>query len=375
VNCEQVQEYISALCDGERIPGAAAEHIGTCQRCQSELSDYATIGAELRRLASLEEAVPFSKVDYRQDSAKKIGWWKKGLATMKIPKLAFAGMLIAIIALSCGLVLVRARASFAGGRFIELKYKLPIARNAYICVMSADGSQKGNLCDFVYHGKDGLLLMNTRVLANFGDHAEIGIRVKYVPGAGETEPHYSEDLFKDVPQKVLTVEPGEEQGIEVASLGTVEVESEYLNHLPPLVNRPDEPLDPNPKEFRIIAPVLVRDNQVIVNADGSSIDSGSTDATLMLYAPGQGRYLFSLVPFEGAVEGTVHLGQIAFSLEGHHYLLLTSMPITISENVWVKHEPDFKPSVRMVRPSDARDDRPMFLVRSLKTLEQQRIPH
>jgi len=51
------------------------------------------------------------------------------------------------------------------------------------------------------------------------------------------------------------------------------------------------------------APVLVRDNQVIVNADGSSIDnSGSTDATLMLYASGKGRYIVSLVPFEGAVQ-------------------------------------------------------------------------
>ena len=29
---------------------------------------------------------------------------------------------------------------------------------------------------------------------------------------------------------------------------------------------PQETLDPNPKEFRIVAPVLVRDNEVIANA-------------------------------------------------------------------------------------------------------------
>ena len=74
--------------------------------------------------------------------------------------------------------------------------------------------------------------------------------------------------------------------------------------------------------------------------------------------PGEGRYLVSVIPFDGAVEGTVHLGQITFSLEGHDYLLLTSMPITVSEHVWVKRERDFKPSERMVRASDARDDRP-----------------
>lgn len=95
----------------------------------------------------------------------------------------------------------------------------------------------------------------------------------------------------------------------------------------------------------------------------------------MFYVPGEGRYLISLVPFEGAVEGSVRLGKITFSLEGHDYLLLTSMPITVSEHVWVKQERDFKPSERMVRASEARDDRPMYLVRDLKKLEEQRIQH
>jgi hypothetical protein len=95
----------------------------------------------------------------------------------------------------------------------------------------------------------------------------------------------------------------------------------------------------------------------------------------MLFVPSEGRYLLSVVPFEGSVQGNVHLGQIAFSLEGHDYLLLTSMPITVSEHVWVKHEPDFKASEHMVRQSEARDDQPMFLVRSLRKLQQERIEH
>ncbi len=372
MNCELAEEYVSALCDGQKIPQVAAEHIGKCPRCQLELNDYAAIGAELRRLASLDEAVP---VAWTLQPVKEIGWWQRGLTTMKIPKLAFGAMLLAIIALSSGLVLVRARAGATGGRFLELKYKLPPTGKDDICVMRADGSQKDNLCNFVYHGREGLLLMNTRVIANSGDRAELGIRAKYVPGDGDTQVNYSEALFKDIPENVLSVEPGKKQEIHVAGLGTVEVEAEYLDHIPPLVSHPQETLDPNPKEFRIVAPVLVRDNQVIANADGFSIDTGTPDATLMLYVPGEGRYLISMVPFEGAVEGSVHLGKITFSLDGHDYLLLTSMPITVSEHVWVKHEHDFKPSERMARASDARDDRPMFLVRSLKRLEEQRIQH
>jgi hypothetical protein len=51
------------------------------------------------------------------------------------------------------------------------------------------------------------------------------------------------------------------------------------------------------------------------------------------------------------------------------------MPITISEHVWVKHEASFKPSEHMTRQSDARDDQVMFLVRSLRKLEQEKIEH
>lgn len=375
MNCEMAEEYVSALCDGRKIPQAAARHIGECQRCQLELNEYAAMGAELRRLASLDESVPVAQVDWKLQPVKEIGWWQKGLTTMRIPKLAFGVMLIAIIALSTGLVMVRAQARAATGRFLELEFKLPLEGKTTVCVMRADGSKMDNACNFVSHRREGLLITNTRVIANAGAPAQLRIRAKFIPGAGETEVDYNEALFRDVPENLLPVEPGEMHEIQVAGLGAVGVETEYLDHIPSLVSLPQEKLDPNPREFRIVAPVLVRDNQVIANADGSSIDTGSPDATLMLYVPEEGRYLVSSVPFEGAVEGSVHLGRITFSLEGHDYLLLTSMPITISDHVWVKHEPDFKPSERMVRASDARDDRVMYLVRSLKTLEEQRIQH
>jgi hypothetical protein len=379
MNCKEAGEYISALCDGERIPRAAAEHLGGCEACREHLNDYAAIGSELRRLASLDELSPSMHVDYGQP-LNKVGWWQRGLTTMKIPKLAFGVMLIAIIALSSGLVIVRARAGAATGRFLELKFKIApsgLARSGRedICIMRLDRSEKDNTCNFVDHGREALLLMSTSLVGRVGDSAQLRIRAKYVPGDGDAEVNYTEALFKDVPEKVLSLEPGERRDVEVAGLGKIEVEGEYLDHIPPLVYRPQETLDPNPREFRIVAPVLVRDNKVIANADGSSIDTGDSDATLMLYVPGEGRYLVSLVPFENAVEGNAHLGKITFSLQGHDYLLLTSTPITVSEHVWVKHESGFKPSEHMTRQSDARDDRTNYMVRSLRKLQQERIDH
>lgn len=370
MNCDQVEEYVSALCDGEKIPSVAAEHIGTCSRCGSELQDYASIGAELRRLGSLNERVPCPPRERGQVGSEYLAWWQRGLTTMRIPKLAFAAMLLLIISLSSGLVLVRAKAGAMANRFLELKYKLPTTGTPDVCVMSTNGNQKDNLCNFVYHGREGLFLMYTRLISTAGDHAELAIRAKYIPGAGDTQVNYSEDLFRDIREQVLSLEPGETRGLEVANLGTVEFQGNYLDHLPALVYRPQEKLDPTPNEFRVVDPVFVRDDRVIAKVDGSSLDDGSSDATLMLYVPGEGRYLLSITPFEGAVVGEVHLGQIRFSLDGHAYLLLTSMPITRSPQLWVKHEPDFKPSERMVNASDARDDRPMFLVRSLNTLEK-----
>ena len=56
--CIEAAEFVSALCDGEIIPPAAAEHIGACTACQALLRDYLDLGAELRRTASLEQSAP-----------------------------------------------------------------------------------------------------------------------------------------------------------------------------------------------------------------------------------------------------------------------------------------------------------------------------
>jgi negative regulator of sigma E activity len=53
MTCQDAVDFVSALCDGERIPREAAEHIGQCDDCRARLQDYAILGAELRRTASL----------------------------------------------------------------------------------------------------------------------------------------------------------------------------------------------------------------------------------------------------------------------------------------------------------------------------------
>lgn len=375
MNCNEVSEDISLLCDGRQASREASLHIGNCQNCRERMNSYAAMGSELRLLASLQNKSVFSEdaVCVAQ-STNKFSWWQKGLTTMRISRLAFAFMAITIVVLSTGLAVIRARA--AVGPVLELKYKLPPTGRTTLCVMTTDGNPRSNHCGGTSRLPSGLLLFNARLISTKEGRAQLGIKKTFVPGAGSSPVSDFEVAIKDVPEELVSLESGQKKEIVVPGFGTIEMEGTYLDHVPALLYSPDEALDPKPNEFRVVSPVLVRDNEVIVNVDGSSsIDTGDPDATLMFYVPNEGRYLICVRPFDGAEEGTVHLGQVKFSIEGHEYLLLTSMPITTADHVWVKHEPDFKPSERMVRRSDARDDDPMFLVRSLRKLEQPRIEH
>lgn len=373
MKCQDVSEFVSALYDGEKIPKDAAEHVGICDDCRELLNAYSAMGNELRRLASVEADTPLRTGFWRSVRRAPSTWWRKGFATMKIPRIAFASMFIAILALSGGLVLGRARTG-ATGPVLILTYR-PIANGRLLqCVITTDTNRGTNHCTHITSLSSGSVILAARFVSKDNNRTEVGLRTRFIPRAQHVEGDGEAEL-RDVPEQVLSFDSGESRQIEISGMGEIELTGNYLDHIPTLINRPDEALDPQAGEFRVVAPVLIRDKQVIVSMDGTSIWNGTPDAALMLYVPGEGRYLISAAPFEGAVEGSVHLGQVEFALESHKYLLLTSMPITRSERMWIAHEPDFKPSERMVRRSEARDDRPMFLVRNLEKLQQPRISH
>lgn len=104
-----------------------------------------------------------------------------------------------------------------------------------------------------------------------------------------------------------------------------------------------ESLLPEPGEFRLFCPVLVRDNELLVNI-GSMASSTETDPATALYSPGLGRFVLSSVPFQGAIEARLQFSKISFTLEGKSYLLLTGAPITRSGRVWVLHQPEWRPT-------------------------------
>ncbi len=371
MKCEEAAELVSALCDGETITREAAKHIGECEACRARLNAYSSVGAELRRLASLEERGELKAGSWEKEQRVRLNWWQKGRTTMRIPRFAFALMLGMILLLSGGLVLVRARTGM-GGPVLVLTYKIPPDGRAARCTITTDANPRTNHCNYSTGGPSGVLTVNVRFVSKEGERTELGVKTRYETQARSLEVSNT-DSWKEVPEEMVWLEPGSKQEISVPGLGEVELTGEYLDHVPALRFRPEEPLDPRKNEFRIVSPVLIRGKEVVFNLGGSdSTDSGDPDATLMIYFPGEGRYLISTVPFEGAVEGNVELGQIKFSLEGQGYALLTAMPTTRSEHVWVTHEPRYKLSEHM---EGASDGRAMFMVRRLSRLLEDQIHH
>lgn len=380
MTCEEAKEFLSPLCDGELIPEEAARHIGNCERCRAKVNAFSAMGIELRRLASVEKRGQLKAGSW--DQVKAQSWsWIKGGETMRIPRLVFGLMLGLILLLSGGLVLVRARTA-VDGPVLVLTFKLPPNGRVARCVITTDGNLKTNHCNYSTGGGSwGTLTVNARFVGKEGGgRTEIGVRTRYENQPHDTKtPSGNTDDLKDTREDILWIEPGGKQDISVAGLGQVEVTADYMDHIPTLLYRPEETLDPKPNQLRVVSPVLIRGKELVCNLAGSnSIDTGDPDATLMIYIPGDGRYLISSVPFEGAVEGNVEPGQIKFNLKGQDYLLLTAMPTTRSEHVWVTHDPQYKLSEHMQAAANGpapSDDKPYFMVRSLRMLLQEQIHH
>jgi len=370
MKCDEAAEFVSALCDGETIPREVAEHIGTCEVCRARLNAYSAIGVELKRVASLEPPVTMKARSWEKEQRTRMDWWQRGRTAMTIPRFAFVSMLALILVLSSSLVLVRARTG-GGGPVLVLTFKLLPDGTTGDCIITTDGNARTNQCGYTPGVRGGMLGLKFRFVSRDGDRTQLGVKATY---KSHSDTFHFIDDFKDVPERMVWVEPSEKEQIAVSGLGEIELTGEYLDHLPLLRFRPKEALDPQKNEFRVVAPVLIRGKEVVLNLseNGYSIDSGDPEAALMIYYPGEGRYLISTVPFEGAVDGTVKLGQIKFNLEGQDYLLLTAMPTTRSEHVWVSHDPQYKLSEHM---QDARDDLPMFMVRKLSGLLGGQIHH
>ncbi len=325
--CDEAKAFVSALCDGEIIPRAAAEHIGTCAQCQTLLREYAAMGAELRRVANLEPEHEVKPLVWTKRQGKLSILWRKGWGMMRIPRLAFAFLVGAIIVLGSSLAMVKVRARSEGSVLL-------------ITVTRSDGHRFQCALDSKKMPKDGCAEVSAtfdyeiRFLAHNGNLVTLGVRSVAVPKGTPID-------MRNAPQIPYTFDVGEKTEIDLEGFGSAQVESEWLDHVPAVVSEHHD-LDPEPNELRVFSPLLLKGKQVVGDMQGGSVYAKSDEAA-DIYFPGSGKFLLSLSPMKGAVQAKVEFNRISSQWNGQEYVILAGAPVARSnQQVWVLYEPSYK---------------------------------
>ena len=219
------------------------------------------------------------------------------------------------------------------------------------CPLMTAGEKNSVGCIVSQGGKSGMLASSFRVTAMDGDRIELGVRSKFFSSHpdkdGKTYSTYMS--IKDIeswPETQYSFEPGHKLEIEIAGFGTLVVTGEFMDYMPSIVTSSDEQLNPKEDELRVVSPVLLEDKKVVFEFEGAyaAADKKKNQCVLMYVAPPGGRYVLSLLPMEGAVEGRIQQSRIYFAMNGKSYEFLMAAPIARTEHVWILHQPNYRPS-------------------------------
>ncbi len=344
MHCDETGEFVSALCDGETIPRAAAEHIGSCETCQARLRDYVAMGVELRCVASLEidNAVEPREWARQQNTIAK--WWQKGWGTMRIPRLAFVSLVVMTVGLAATLVVGKVGAH-ADGTVVLLTTTGPKGPLMDCPLSTVDKNQVGCTCFAEVGGR--ILGYKVSLLSRDGGHVMLGIRTRTYPiPIAPVSRTYTPFELDNEPAKEVLFEPGETLDVEVPDVGKVTLTGEWLDHMPlfAMMKKMDH-LEPGPNEVRFASPLLLKDKRVVgdfVGAVGGVFSSDDRDLAEAIYLPGEGRFLIAQVRMKGAVEAHVALSRLSFEEGGHSWEIVNGVPISRADHLWVLHQSEFK---------------------------------
>jgi len=340
MRCDEAAEFVSALCDGETIPRSAAEHVGECVSCQERLREYMKIGAELRVMASLaiEEAV--SPRIWSSPQSRFAVWWQKGWGTMRIPRFAFAILIAAIVALGSTLAVVRVRAH-SDGTVVVLKIAQPDGTSTGCPLSTQDKNQA--TCAFMGPMNGKMVGYKIDLVGREDNRVELAVRTKmFGPLTSGTFTLTLSDMQSQSPKQVF-FEPGQTLKLDVAGAGTLTVTGEWFDHMPAFIGTSIHDLDPGPEELRVTGPLLLGGKQVLGDLEGGTAIADKASQGVVIYMPGEGRFILALTPVHGAVQARVDLNRISFEDGGRSYVFLTGAPVTRGQHIWVLHEAHFKP--------------------------------
>jgi len=340
MTCDDFAEHVSALCDGQTIPPTAAQHIAVCPDCETRLSDYLALGVELRRQASLELVNAVPARTWIKPENQIAALWQKGLTNMKVPRFAFAGLVIGILALASIVTVDNARAHETG-TVVLLSTLGPDGILGDCPLSTLDKNQA--VCAGL--GRIGMQLLGYKIelVSRDGDRVLLAIRTRTYPIVpGGTKSFSPFELDAD-PAREVWFEPGEPLKFEIAGGGSLTLKGEWLDHMP-VLGLHKEDLSPGPNELRFASPLLLKDKVEVVDLVGGVSGLFNTDDSnwaVQVYVPGQGRFLISLLPMKDAIEAKVMFSRISFDEGGHSWEFVTGAPVSRTDKLWVLHQAAF----------------------------------
>ncbi len=343
VNCQEAQEFVSALYDGERVPAEFADHVDDCRTCRERLRAYSQIGAEVRLLASRTASAvvpPPAARKLRAGSSKFL------FATGRILVPRFAVVMAAALffLLTASLITLHAQQS----RPLWFQFALD-AQNPHASDKSfkpQHAVRAGYDDKWVWgNGPNNVVGTHIAVSAINTDSVQLAVRSRRYNATTADQIDVKKDLG-DLSGHTLTYYPGKPLEVPVEGGGTLILDGQILDHQPKLMMF-GIPLEPNPDQLILSSPVLISGNAVLLNMKGANATANGMAEKAVLYAPGTGLLGVALRAFPGAVQGVSNWGHLDFKWDGQSYSLLTASPICGGDQprtVWVKIDAGFSPA-------------------------------
>jgi hypothetical protein len=342
MKCVEAAEFVSALCDGQQIPRDAAEHIGACEPCRALLREYTEMGAEMRRVACLSSNGVTKTNLWVRETQRLPSWWGKARASMRIPKFAFALLLLAIAALGSSLAIVKAQ-SRALSEVLVFDLDLPRAEHPLHGAVYVNRGRDNRGMTFTIGTADplGMLKAGLRILENDGSRLKIGAHSHFYPGTLSMTMRY-DDSVSDT-EKQYEFVPGTPLEMDIEGVGRAKLTGQVVDYMP-VFSTAGETLMPAPGELRILAPLLLKGEHLVLDGAGGRISNVEMGMGFLLYTPGSGCFALARAPFPGAVEGRVEDGRVNFEMNGEHYPFVTAAAMTRADTLWVRFGSKLKPS-------------------------------
>ena len=250
---------------------------------------------------------------------------------MRIPRFAFALMVLLLLALTTGLLLVSAKER---NRWFQFQVYGGDGKKIVSATVPADsGGDPYYDIEAGMPGSDGTVWFLLRALEQDNGTEKVGARALWVPHG---VPPGNWTKIRALPERQYVCVPGRKLPIPVDGYGDLEIDCQFQAKLPDNVRFGLYPPD---DAFQILPPVVfVRGDRMLSKADIGGGQYQRQRGYFAYYSPGNGWYLFSSKPLEGAVEGKISGNQVDFELDGQRHFLFTGAPITFgTASIWVAH--------------------------------------